>query len=267
MFSYLVALLAIGLFLANPIGHYLFPPQGRSPSRHLAPKPRMNESLLALVGPEDAALDCPVDAYATRIISREPLVLYLEGFRSSEPLFEASTVTHKVDDVHRDTAVRNSSVALIPRTATVRCIEARARALQGWRDDVFLERLRTQRYVAGGHYAHHFDYGAAVGGWGRVSSFMVWLDTQDLQGGGTEFPYLAVRGEAAKPWCRLVECDTTAARPQPTGTVFKPLAGNAVYWENFAADGRGSDATWHAGLPVMEGVKVGLNIWSTGRIL
>ena len=49
--------------------------------------------------------------------------------------------------------------------------------------------------------------------------------------------------------------------------MFKPRAGNAVYWENFRADGTGYDETWHAGLPVTKGVKVGLNIWSFGRIL
>jgi prolyl 4-hydroxylase len=50
--------------------------------------------------------------------------------------------------------------------------------------------------------------------------------------------------------------------------VFKVVPGNAVYWENFMADGtgRGYEETWHAGLPVRKGVKVGLNIWSAGRI-
>ena len=187
----------------------------------------------------------------------------------SEPLFEPSTITHEADDASRDTSVRDSSVALIPRTDVVRCIEARARALQGWREDVLIERLRTQKYAAGGHYSHHFDWGANVGGWGRVSSFMVWVDAADeLEGGGTEFPRMDKRGEGGEEWCRLVDCkNDTVATGEPKGTVFKPVAGNAVYWENFAADGRGYDETWHAGLPVTKGVKVGLNIWSIGRIL
>jgi prolyl 4-hydroxylase len=52
------------------------------------------------------------------------------------------------------------------------------------------------------------------------------------------------------------------------GVVFTVRPGNAVYWENFRADGtgRGHEETWHAGLPVRKGVKVGLNIWSWGRI-
>jgi hypothetical protein len=41
-----------------------------------------------------------------------------------------------------------------------------------------------------------------------------------------------------------------------------------VCWENFMADGtgRGYEETRHAELPVRKGVKVGLNMWSSGRI-
>ena len=72
--------------------------------------------------------------------------------------------------------------------------DARARAAGLARGCVGGERLRTQKYVPGGHYAHHFDWGANVGGWGRVSSFMAWVGaSRDLVGGGTEFP-LSLRG-------------------------------------------------------------------------
>lgn len=201
--------------------------------------------------------------------------------------------------------MRDSEVALVPRTATVRCVEERARALQGWRDEVWIERLRVQRYRPGGHYAHHFDWSTGRGGWGRVSSFMVWVDDGSLsrgrgrhhhdegdsgkekeevmvvveeeeevklEGGGTEFPLL--RAGQDPRWCRFVECPGSgpesgaSERQKGKGVVFKPLPGNAVFWENFMADGtgRGYDETWHAGLPVKKGVKVGLNIWSWGRI-
>lgn len=195
--------------------------------------------------------------------------------------------------------MRDSEVALIPRTEMVRCIEARARAFQGWRDEQWIERLRTQRYGPGGHYNHHFDWSSSYGGWGRVSTFMVWADgsaedeVNPLIGGGTEFPLLK-RGSLDERWCRFVECGTIGENEEGdrhtgepaaatesgagaqaqggfspgTGLVFKPLAGNAVYWENFRPDGtgRGWDETWHAGLPVVRGTKVGLNIWTWGRI-
>lgn len=211
----------------------------------------------------------------------------------------------------RDPAVRDSEVALVPRTGAVRCVEARARALQGWRRRVWLERLRLQRYRPGGHYAHHFDWSSGRGGWGRVSSFMVWVgaspgptgpadwerggdqaggeegnggkaEEEVLEGGGTEFPLLKARREGE--WCRFVECDDgdgggddddglngnsgEEKEEEKKGVVFLPRPGNAVYWENFRSDGtgRGYEETWHAGLPVKKGVKVGLNIWSWGWI-
>jgi prolyl 4-hydroxylase len=169
---------------------------------------------------------------------------------------------------------------VIPRTPTVRCIEARARAIQGWRDEVWIERLRTQRYLPGGHYGYHFDWSSNFGGWGRVSTFMAYVDDGDgtLRGGATEFPRVSPPKDAR--WCRFLECPPAAekeggsaqgekmSRPASKPSVFKALPGNAVYWENFRPDGtgRGFDETWHAGLPVEEGVKVGLNIWSWGRI-
>jgi prolyl 4-hydroxylase len=79
-------------------------------------------------------------------------------------------------------------------------------------------------------------------------------------------------------WCRFVECpegnqgeggeEEESEEDGAKGVVFKVAPGNAVYWENFMADGsgRGYEETWHAGLPVTKGVKVGLNIWTWGRI-
>lgn len=111
-----------------------------------------------------------------------------------------------------------------------------------------------------------------------------WSDANQVVGGGTEFPLLN-RMSLDKRWCRFIECNDAqgdgkenlhvetetaqhATATPDTGVVFKPLAGNAVYWENFRPDGtgRGWDETWHAGLPVKEGIKVGLNIWTWGRI-
>lgn len=207
----------------------------------------------------------------------------LTGLTSSEPAFEPSTITHNGGAAtQRDQTVRDSEVAVIPRDEVVRCIEARARTFQGWRDEQWIERLRTQRYRPGGHYNHHFDWSSSYGGWGRVSSFMAWVEgspldkTSPLLGGGTEFP-LVKRASLHRNWCQFIECDTESGGHHTDsakeaglgpGVVFKPLAGNAVYWENFQPDGtgRGWDETWHAGLPVIEGIKVGLNIWTWGRI-
>lgn len=194
---------------------------------------------------------------------------------SSDPIFEPSRIGSH--DQEQDISIRDSHVALIPRTDPVRCIERRALGFQGWRRDAWVERLRTQRYDAPtGHYSHHYDWSFNKGGWGRVSSFMAWVDHGDgsIQGGGTEFPLLDGHWEGDE-WCRFVECPgdardrdagADAAAGSRGGTTFKVAPGNAVYWENFAPDGRGYEETWHAGLPVTRGTKVGLNIWTFGRI-
>ncbi|KAI8634575.1 hypothetical protein F5Y19DRAFT_117209 [Xylariaceae sp. FL1651] len=288
MLSYVVAGLAILLFY-NPIYQYLT--TGHEPRRlPRTPRPPINESLLAIdTSNKTAPPSCIPDAYSVHIFSKAPLVVYIENFLSlderrhlleiSEPLFEPSTITHDGDKTQRNVLVRDSEVALIPRTDVVRCIEERARSVQGWRDDLWIERLRTQRYGTSQHYAHHFDWGSGARGWGRVSSFMVWVQADDIEGGGTEFPRLQRNGPD-EPWCHWIECSDlepansgsetrTKEESEPlTGVTFKPVPGNAVFWENFHPDGtgRGWQETWHAGLPVTKGIKVGLNIWSWGRL-
>ncbi|KAF1984122.1 hypothetical protein K402DRAFT_302304, partial [Aulographum hederae CBS 113979] len=157
---------------------------------------------------------------------------------------------------------RNSSKALLPRDDVVQCIEARALALQGWPKDVFVERLWAQRYGVGGHYTWHYDWSRrGARGEGRVSSFMVFLGDA-CEGGGTAFP--RVRRPGGRWWCGVIECGGNKGKgEEEMGVTFKPIAGSAVYWENFKpGDEGGWEETWHAGLPVTKGEKVGLNIWS-----
>jgi prolyl 4-hydroxylase len=105
---------------------------------------------------------------------------------------------------------------------------------------------------------------------------MVYLEA-NCTGGGTHFPRLERPQDGS--WCRFIKCGddassrdaalvaSAAENEQPKedlskGVIFKPLAGNAVYWENMRSDGSGYAESWHAGLPVTKGVKIGLNIWS-----
>jgi prolyl 4-hydroxylase len=95
---------------------------------------------------------------------------------------------------------------------------------------------------------------------------MVYVDA-DCVGGGTEFPRIRMPDVKKGRWCELLECDESSEDGQSTpkmGVTFKPIAGNAVFWQNLAKDGRGYEETYHAGLPVASGYKVGLNIWSWG---
>lgn len=146
----------------------------------------------------------------------------------------------------------------------VRCVEERTRAFQGWQPNLFIERMWAQRYNASGHYRHHYDWvGSAARGGDRISTFMVYL-AADCAGGGTNFPRLTM--PPSKKWCRFVECEDDGSISEQTrehgGITFKPIRGNAIFWENLRADGRGIPETWHGAFPVREGTKVGLNIWS-----
>ncbi|PKY08328.1 hypothetical protein P168DRAFT_308386 [Aspergillus campestris IBT 28561] len=144
-------------------------------------------------------------------------------------------------------------------TAPVRCLTRRAASFQGWRPYLHIEPLWAQRYNVSGHYTHHYDWaGSAARGGDRATTFMVYLD-DGCKGGGTNFPRL-VR-PVAREWCRFIECGEGEGEGMD-GITFKPIAGNAVFWENLRPDGSGYPETWHAALPVTEGVKVGLNIWS-----
>ncbi|KAL1638566.1 hypothetical protein SLS58_008779 [Diplodia intermedia] len=212
----------------------------------------------------DENLVCPDHGYNVHVLSRDPLVIYIPGFVSaeeakhmvaiSEDKFKPSTVWTGEEE-RLDPSVRVSEKAEIERDEVVQCIEERARLFQGWRPFTFIEKLWTQRYVSGGHYSYHFDGPTNIARGGRISSFMVYLDG-NCTGGGTNFPRLEM--PPGRQWCQFLDCDDRESE----GITFKPIAGNAVYWENFRPDGSGYEEAWHAGLPVRTGTKVGLNIWS-----
>ncbi|KAL4926229.1 oxidoreductase, 2OG-Fe(II) oxygenase family [Aspergillus undulatus] len=211
------------------------------------------------------------DNYRVHILSQAPLVIYIEGFLSdteadylvniSVPNYAPSTLYSSSSDAHlnkTDSTKRLSDRALLPRTDIVRCIESRAKAFQGWKPHLYIERMWAQRYNVSGHYIHHYDWAGTARGRGgdRLSTFMVYL-AADCVGGGTNFPRLRMPRDTK--WCELLECD---AGKKGEGVTFKPIKGNAVFWENVGSDGRGWPQTWHAAFPVERGEKVGLNIWS-----
>ncbi|RDW86516.1 oxidoreductase, 2OG-Fe(II) oxygenase family [Aspergillus mulundensis] len=234
----------------------------------------LNPDVLSL--DDGTPVTCPDDDYRVHILSHAPLVIYIENFLSGEEadalvdasipnyipsaLFSSSVKNDTTPNI--DTTRRLSDQALLPRTQTVRCIEARARSFQGWKPNLYIERMWAQRYNVSGHYTHHYDWvGTAKGhGGDRISTFMVYLKAE-CKGGGTNFPLL--RKPRDKKWCAFIECgDDEGQTEKREGVTFKPIKGNAVFWENLRPDGSGWPETWHAAFPVEEGEKVGLNIWS-----
>ncbi|KAL2860578.1 hypothetical protein BJX68DRAFT_225648 [Aspergillus pseudodeflectus] len=237
---------------------------------------QLNPELLSLEDGETIVCELGSDMYRTHIFSYNPLVVYIEGFLSGQeadhlinvslPNYTPSPVYSSSQANASDPTKRLSDRALLPRDSVVRCIESRARAFQGWKPYLYIERMWAQRYNVSGHYTHHYDWAGTAKGRGgdRLSTFMVYLKAE-CKGGGTNFPRL--RRPRDKRWCEFVDCEQEEGRE---GVTFKPIKGNAVFWENLRADGSGYPETWHAAFPVEQGEKVGLNIWSwyqppTGR--
>jgi len=198
-------------------------------------------------------------------------IVFLPSLRSliifSEGTFTNSTVADGTG-AQGIRQTRNSQSTTIPRDAIVRCIESRALAFQGF--DVprtHLEPLQLVQYSRGGTYHWHTDWfesaaqtTTAAGG-NRLTSFFVYVAAANITGGGTNFPVLNAPSDEL--WCDYVDCDES----WENGVTFRPVPGNAVFWQNLREDGSGDPATLHAGMPVTSGAKLGMNIWTRQRPL
>ncbi|KAL2817003.1 hypothetical protein BDW59DRAFT_182350 [Aspergillus cavernicola] len=235
----------------------------------------LNPDVLSLDDGTPVTCTAGPDTYRVHILSQAPLVIYIEDFLShaeadhlvniSLPNYTPSTLYSSSQPQDQDVKTidktkRLSDRALLPRDPTVRCIESRARSFQGWKPHLYIERMWAQRYNVSGHYTHHYDWAGTAKGRGgdRISTFMVYLKAECV-GGGTNFPRL--RRPRGSGWCEFIECGEEV-KEGVEGVTFKPIKGNAVFWENVGKDGVGWEETWHAAFPVESGEKVGLNIWS-----
>lgn len=99
----------------------------------------------------------------------------------------------------------------------------------------------------------------------RVASFFVFLRDNCTEG-ETYFPSVDVldkdaeRGGALEAGFRG-KVTRGEREGVPKGVKFKPIEGNAVFWVNIDEKGEGDRRVVHAGLPVGEGEKIGMNIW------
>jgi prolyl 4-hydroxylase len=95
----------------------------------------------------------------------------------------------------------------------------------------------------------------------RESSFFVYL-LANCTGGTTVFTN--VFRPKAEEWCDALICEDENGEEVEWLEV-KPRVGTAIFWWNLDPDGVGDDNTMHAGTPVINGTKVGLNIWTRER--
>lgn len=119
------------------------------------------------------------------------------------------------------------------------------------------------QYAEGGSFETHYDFHYAhPRPVDRITSFFATLQaSDDIEGGSTWFPMvLQPAWKDKEPWCKWLDCS------YQRGLAVRPIPGNAVFWVNFRKDGSGHRETAHGGQPVLKGSKIGLNIWTRGKV-
>jgi len=97
----------------------------------------------------------------------------------------------------------------------------------------------------------------------RLTSFFVYLVVDNLLGGTTAFP--KVPRPAGEEWCQALKC-TNDDGSDVEWVEVNAKVGTAIFWFNLDPWGTTDDLTLHAGMPVINGTKVGLNIWTRERV-
>jgi prolyl 4-hydroxylase len=96
----------------------------------------------------------------------------------------------------------------------------------------------------------------------RVSSFFVYL-VGNCTGGTTVFPY--VKRPERDEFCGALKCKDENGE-NVERLEFEPKTGSAIFWYNLVPSGEVDTFTMHAGAPVGEGTKIGMNIWTRERV-
>ncbi|KAG8157333.1 hypothetical protein KVR01_012717 [Diaporthe batatas] len=239
---------------------------------------------------QEATFVCEPGAYRTQIVSLDPLLVYIHSFLrpaeieslldTAEPLFNPSTVTKNGRRVGSDE--RTSSTAGLPLgDPAVQCVLSRASRFMGELMREGVDEMgppQLVRYTAGQKFNIHHDwydtpqwaYDGSNRKFNRVASFFAILQ-DNCTDGETYFPQVGppadmdgAAGDGSRPphgprrWDRD---DPIWREHESGGLAFRPIRGNALFWVNLHADGRGHEKTVHAGLPVGDGVKTAMNIW------
>jgi prolyl 4-hydroxylase len=87
MIGYILALLPLYIFIYLPISQLLFPSSNPSTSTRSSSTSSHEDTFnSSFIAPEERHLICPPHYYSTHILSREPLVLYLENWLSEDEI-------------------------------------------------------------------------------------------------------------------------------------------------------------------------------------
>ncbi|KAM3484367.1 hypothetical protein MY8738_002219 [Beauveria namnaoensis] len=200
-------------------------------------------------------------------LQRNDAILDGEDARDKHPLFSQSRVLMDGKNVV-NTMDRSSQTAFLPVEDPVcNYLASRMRSLLGNVQHEHVEPLQLVKYANhGDRYRLHTDWSEALqnttrnphGGsrqTRRLGSIFIYL-ADDCQGGETYFPFVAGVSNAA-------DDEKYAVAENGEGLLVRPKKGSGIFWNNLHANGSGDIRVTHAGLPVLSGVKIGLNIWSS----
>jgi prolyl 4-hydroxylase len=203
---------------------------------------------------------------STQVLSVDPMMLYLHDFLSPSeiqhlltlgaPLFQRSLI--------KDGTVspfRTSESCFLPgNDSIVSLIKTRAHHLLGGLAYDGLEAIQLVRYYPGQKVNLHYDWSKEPKldrqgrKYNRLASFFIYLQ-DECTGGETWFPNVTV-SEAGRLGRERIK-----QGHDDRGTSVVASKGSGLFWINLGDDGTGDRRTLHAGLPVGEGVKVGMNVW------
>ncbi|KAM3496075.1 hypothetical protein MY3957_000532 [Beauveria namnaoensis] len=194
--------------------------------------------------------------YSIEFLSFDPVVMYLNNFLRDEEVahllalkeldFHQSSVM--VDDTKQvfDDDIRSSQSARVPRADVVAaCLEQRVKSILGNVQHAETEPIQINKTVKSKNETRQ---------WNRLASIFAYLD-DDCIGGETHFPELG-------PISTTMDSRKFRLEGSGKGLYVKPRKGSAILWNNLHANGSGDLRVAHAGLPVLSGRKIGMNIWS-----
>ncbi|KAJ4372464.1 hypothetical protein N0V83_004238 [Neocucurbitaria cava] len=223
--------------------------------------------------------------YTSEIISLDPLVIYINNFTSSQEAeefinlgsdeFVESFISRSRGANTRVTGRTSQSAPLPMEHPLVDCLLSRARTFMG---SMMLPHEpfsvpQLVRYFPSQKYDLHTDFwpehqimnDGSNRLFNRVASFFVFLRDNCTEG-ETYFPLVEpshTDPHAAHDFEKLYGGKVARGQMEgeEKGVKFKPITGNAVFWVNVDEEGKGDRRLIHAGLPVKEGEKIGLNLW------
>lgn len=165
-----------------------------------------------------------------------------------------------------DDDIRSSQSARVPRSdAVASCLEQRMKSILGNVQHAETEPVQIVKYEVGEKYRVHVDWFYTPQNrttksknetrqWNRLASIFAYLE-DDCTGGETHFPEL-------NPISTTMDFHKFRLEDTGKGLYVKPRRGSAILWNNLHANGSGDLRVAHAGLPVLSGRKIGMNIWS-----